>query len=223
MTLKITLYSDLACPWCLIGHHRLDRVLAGSFPGESIDIQHHPVLLMQGLPAEGMNMAEFIRTRFGLSDPAQAWASAEAEARSSGIAFDHRKVAMAYPTGRAHTLIRLAGPRGTQHALARRLIDDYLLNGANIASPDLLADVAMDYGFDRPEALRLVCDAQELTLTEAEIRAGTAKGVRTVPHFIVGGATLTGNQTEAALEAVIRSHSKGRGHSSDLGPLRLEH
>lgn len=24
--MKIDLYTDIACPWCLLGHHRLDTV-----------------------------------------------------------------------------------------------------------------------------------------------------------------------------------------------------
>lgn len=30
--LKIDLYTEITCPWCIIGHHRLDKVLAGRFP-----------------------------------------------------------------------------------------------------------------------------------------------------------------------------------------------
>ncbi|HWT58783.1 MAG TPA: DsbA family protein, partial [Rhizobium sp.] len=44
--LKIELYTEITCPWCIIGQHRLDKVLAESFPGLVADIRHYPVLLL---------------------------------------------------------------------------------------------------------------------------------------------------------------------------------
>lgn len=36
--LKIDLYGDTVCPWCIIGEHRLDKVLEERFPGLDVDI-----------------------------------------------------------------------------------------------------------------------------------------------------------------------------------------
>src|SRR5271170_1948668 len=129
MSLHIALHSDLSCPWCLIGQTRLERVIARSFADVDIRIEHFPVLLMTDLPAAGLLMDDYIRTRFGLPDPSMAWSSAEAEARTSGIAFDHRRVKTAYPTDRGHTIIRLNQGKEFQHRLAARLGTAYLMDG----------------------------------------------------------------------------------------------
>jgi predicted DsbA family dithiol-disulfide isomerase len=203
MALHIDLYTDIACPWCLIGEIRLDRVLARMFPDLEVDLEHHPVLLMPDLPVSGVPMADYLRQKYNMDDPAQAWAAAEAAARSAGIAFDHRVVTMAYPTLKAHTLIRHARERGTQHQLARRLTDAYLLRGENIASTTLLADIATGFAFDHDEVLRLVDSRAELDATLAAVARGAAQGIRTVPHMIVEGQAMVGNRTEDEIAALI--------------------
>ncbi|WP_348632825.1 DsbA family protein [Rhizobium sp. BK068] len=44
--LQIDLYIEITCPWCIIGQHRLDKVLSERFTGLAADIRHHPVLMM---------------------------------------------------------------------------------------------------------------------------------------------------------------------------------
>jgi predicted DsbA family dithiol-disulfide isomerase len=82
--LKIDLYSDPICPWCIIGVHRLDKVLRERFPGLDVDIEHLPFELHPGAPPEGFRIDEYFR-RKGIADPAIAFARAEAEARASGL------------------------------------------------------------------------------------------------------------------------------------------
>lgn len=37
--LQIDFYTEITCPWCIIGHHRLDKVLAERFPELDVDIR----------------------------------------------------------------------------------------------------------------------------------------------------------------------------------------
>jgi len=205
MRLKIDLHSDLSCRWCLIGHIRLERVITRSFAGLDIHIECLPVILMPDLPATGVPMDDYIRTRFGLPNPSVAWSGAEAEARASGIEFDHRRVRSAYPTDRAHTIIRLSRGKDFQHGLAVRLAKAYLMEGLNIADPATLSALAAEFGCSREEMAMRCHDPAELASTHALVHAGAERGVRTVPHYIFAGArSLTGNQSEATLEREIR-------------------
>jgi predicted DsbA family dithiol-disulfide isomerase len=205
VSLNIHFYSDLSCPWCLIGEARLERVIARHFADLDLRIEHFPVLLMPDLPPAGVLMDDYIRKRFGLADPSAAWSSAEAEARASGITFDHRRVRTAYPTDRAHTIIRLSRGTDFQHRLAAKLARAYLMEGLNIADPALLATVAGEFGMNREEMATRCQDRGELEATRELVRAGKERGVRAVPHYVfAGGRILTGNQTETALENEIR-------------------
>ena len=114
---RVELYADIVCPWCFIGSARLDRVLA-AWVGEA-EVIHRAFLLRPDAPAEGIDVPEMLRQRTG-RDPKQLFASAEAAARESGLALDLSKQPRMFPTARAHTLLRHAEEKKTQHARLRR-------------------------------------------------------------------------------------------------------
>ena len=202
--LKIDLYTDIACPWCLIGHHRLDAVIARHFDSLAIDIEHHPVILIPDCPPEGMNIAELMRAR-GL-DPLAVRSRPEAEARAAGLTLDLGRQQTLYATIKGHTLIRLARERGTQHALSKAIAEANFIDARNIGDSEVLADIASTYGFEREEAKRLVESAHEIAATRRAAAESAARGVRSVPQFFFNGSvSLSGHQSEEAFADTIRS------------------
>lgn len=200
----IDLYTDISCPWCLIGQHRLEKVLAERFPQVEADIVHHPVLLLPDCPPEGMAIVDMLRSRYGITDPAQAWARPEAEARLSGLDLELRRQPFVYRTQAAQTLIRHARSRGTQHSLSVALAKAYFLDARDISAVDVLADVAGRYGFGSGEVRALCENERELLETEADARRSSTSGVRSVPHFVFArGLELVGGQSEDAIAAAL--------------------
>lgn len=171
--MQIELYTEITCPWCLIGQHRLDKVLAERFPDLVVDIRHHPVLLLPDAPAAGLYIPDLLRTRYGVSDPKAAFARPEAEARASGLDLDLGRQAWTYPSQSAHALIHAARERGAQHQLAVAISEVYFLGAKNIADADVLADIAVYFGFDRAEARVIALDPAQRKRVE---RAGSARG-----------------------------------------------
>src|SRR5690606_2231607 len=206
--LKIDLYTEISCPWCIIGQHRLDKVLAENFASLAVDIEHHPVILMPDCPPAGLRIADLMRSRYGITDQSAAWQRPHAEARLAGLQLDLNIQPMAYPTLAAHTLIRLARTLGTQHALAMAFSDAYFMRAMNIGDAAVLADIAVNFGFDRAQALHVVQDANELALTQQQVAAAAARGIRSVPHFIIAGQwELNGSPTAAELIDAIATAS----------------
>ena len=109
--LKIDLYSDIVCPWCLIGQHRLDKVLSERFPQLDVDIEHHPYELVSQAPPEGIRVADYFGMK-GVTDMALAFRLPEAEARVSGLHLELSRLPFVYRTIQAHTLLRAARARG---------------------------------------------------------------------------------------------------------------
>jgi predicted DsbA family dithiol-disulfide isomerase len=212
--MKIDLYSDIVCPWCLIGQRRLDQVLGKRFPDLDVDIEHHPFMLMPDCPPEGLRMADLMKSR-GM-DPVAIRARPEAEARAVGLALDLGRQQFVYPTIGGHTLIRLARAFGTQHELAKAFEVANFVEARNIADADVLADIAADHGFGRAEAKRLVRSAEELNITRRAAADAAGLGIRGVPHFVFnGGVSIGGSQSEDAFVAAIQQ----AGEVSALGVL----
>lgn len=207
--IKIDLYSDIVCPWCIIGQHRLDKVLKERFAGMAFNIEHHPYELQPSAPPGGLNLVNYFRSK-GITDMRVAFARPEAEARASGLRLDLGAQQYVYRTIYAHTLLRAAKERGTQHTLAGALMRAFFHDQRNISDVDTLSEIASDYGFRREDVARLLADETELKRTDAEIANARNAGVSSVPTFKINGATLIGGRSEdeiaAWIDAAVRAH-----------------
>jgi len=199
--LRIDLFADVVCPWCFVGHERLERVLAST--GRAARITHHPFMLDPHTPPEGDDIPARLRRKYGVA-PEQLWARLEVEARKSGLELDLSKQRLSYPTARAHTLIRHAEGKGTQDALVRDLYRANFIDARNIHDPDVLVEVAAPHGFAADEVVRLVTDDAELATTREVALAAAATGIDGVPFFVFGERiAVAGAQPEAVLAAAI--------------------
>ncbi|MDB5561757.1 MAG: DsbA family oxidoreductase [Hyphomicrobiales bacterium] len=184
-TLKIDVFTDVVCPWCLVGSVRLDKALADLPADVTVEIENHPFYLDPNTPEEGVVVADMIRKKYG-RDPKDMWARVEGEAAKAGVTLDLSRQPRMYPTAKAHTLARLAKPYGTQHALANAIADAYFLGHQQISDDEVLADLAVAHGFDRDEAVRLINDPNELAITEQLAIEASQQGISGVPFFIFG-------------------------------------
>jgi predicted DsbA family dithiol-disulfide isomerase len=201
--LRIDLFADVVCPWCFVGHERLERVLAST--GRAARITHHPFMLDPNTPPEGDDIPARLRRKYGVP-PEQLWARLEAEARKSGLELDLAKQRLSYPTARAHTLIRHAAGKGvgTQDALVRDLYRANFMQARNIHDPDVLVEVAAPHGFTADEVTGLVTDDAELAATRELAQAAAATGIDGVPFFVFGERiAVAGAQPESVLAAAI--------------------
>lgn len=211
--LQIDLYTEITCPWCIIGQYRLDKVLNERFPGLTADIHHHPVLLMPDAPSEGLYIPDLLFRRYGVSDPKASFARVEEQARASGLELDLGRQLYTYPTQAAHAIILVSYARGTQHPLASAITEAYFLQAKNIGKADVLADIAVNYGFDRDEALAIARDPAWHARVELAAANSVAVGARSVPHFVFGThATISGCLSEGEITRAIHQAVHGMAH-----------
>jgi predicted DsbA family dithiol-disulfide isomerase len=203
-SIAIDVFSDVVCPWCFIGSRRLEQAIEGLSGEVRAEICYHPFFLDPNVPKQGVSVPDELRRKYGV-DPRQLWSRVEAAAQQSGIALDLSLQTMMYPTDAAHTLLRHAHAKGTQPALAAAFFRAYFQEAKNIADEPLLADIAVEHGFGRAEALELATAPAELELTREEALSAARGGVRGVPFFIFDGRlAVSGAQSVAVLQAAIR-------------------
>ncbi len=200
--LEIDLFGDIVCPWCYVGTHRLERVVASLPEPERVAIVHRPFLLRPATPKDGLDIHAELRKRFG-GDLEPVFARLVAEAQKSGLALDPKRQPFAFPTLPAHTLLRHALPRGTQRALALALFHAHFVDAKNVSDPDTLAELAAAHGFTKAEVLALVASPSEQIVTRSETEEASAAGIRSVPLFVIGGVALPGAQPEPVLRKAI--------------------
>ena len=199
--LRIDVVTDVVCPWCFIGVERLEHVLERF--DHPVELVHHPFLLQPATPPEGVDIPAMLRAKYG-TDPRALFERAEAAARESGIDLDLSKQRYSYPSLRAHTLIRHAGERGTQRALAREFFRANFQDARNVNDPDTLAEIGGRHGFTAEEVHQLVSDEGELARTRADAEGAARRGIRGVPFFVFQNrAAVSGAQPEDVFKGLL--------------------
>jgi predicted DsbA family dithiol-disulfide isomerase len=203
-TLKVDLWTDTVCPWCLIGAARLDKAVASLPRDVVVDIENHPFYLDPDTPPEGYDVGEMLRARYG-RNPREIWARAEEQAKLSGIDLDLSRQPRTYPTRKDHTLIRLARVKGTQHALANAIAWAYFMEHRATSDEDVLADIAAQHGYGREEALQVMRDPDALGETHDLAVMAMRQGIQGVPFFVVDQRfALSGAQPREVFERALR-------------------
>jgi len=184
--IKIDLFTDTVCPWCLVGSERLDQAIAALPDDVEVDVENHPFYLSPDTPEEGVVVADMLREKYG-RDPKEMWERVENEAKASGIALDLSQQPRSFPTRKGHTLVRLARAKGTQHALTNAIAWAYFMDHRLINDDEVLADIATKHGFTRDEALDAVRNPRELAITHELAIDAARQGIQGVPFFIFDG------------------------------------
>lgn len=202
--LRIDLWTDTVCPWCLIGSARLDKAVADLGAGFDVEIVNHPFYLDPNTPPEGYDVAEMLRSKYG-RDPKEIWARAEAEAKVSGIALDLSKQPRTFRTQKVHTLVRLAQPKGTQHALANAIAWAYFIEHRPVNEDEVLAEIAGQHGYARDEALQVMRDPDAVGETHDLAVAAAQQGIQGVPFFVFDNRfAVSGSQPQEVFERALR-------------------
>ena len=183
--LKIDVFTDVVCPWCLVGSARLDAALANLPDDVDVVVENHPFYLDPTVPPEGLDVGEMLRAKYG-RDPKEMWARVESEAAKAGIELDLSKQPRMFNTAKAHTLTRLSKGNGNQHELANAIAEAYFLAHRQINHDNVLADIAAEHGWDRGDALDAINDETELAVTADLATSAAQQGIRGVPFFVFG-------------------------------------
>lgn len=183
--IRLDIFSDPVCPWCLVGKANLDRALE-SAPNHPFAIQWHPFQLNPDMPAEGVDKTEYLTARFGGADKLTAINARLREfARVAGVDLDPDTPKRIPNTLNAHRLIHWAGLEGRQTAAVSALFRAYWKEGRDIGNPGVLADIAAGVGMDRAVTARLLAsdaDASDIAARDADARH---RGVSAVPTFLI--------------------------------------
>ena len=183
--MRIEIYSDTICPWCYIGKANLDAALA-QFPDHPFTIEWHPFQLNPEMPAGGMDRKTYLETKFGgKAAAAKAYAPVVAHAEKAGLTINFEAMQVTPNTIDAHRLINWAGIEARQLLVVDLLFKAYFVEGRDIGSHEVLADIADMAEMDAALITRLLASDADI----ADIRARDAHsrdmGISAVPTFVV--------------------------------------
>lgn len=183
--IRLDIFIDPVCPWCLIGKTHLDRALE-SRPDHPFQIQWHPFQLNPDMPKEGVDHADYLAQKFGGPQRAvQMMLQVAEHAKKAGAEIDMEKCRFLPNTLDAHRVIHWAGIEGKQTPMVSRIMRAHWKEGANIGDPATLSRLAGEVGMDAAAIARLLAtdaDADDIQSRDMDARQ---KGVTAVPTFLI--------------------------------------
>lgn len=195
-TVTIDIWSDVMCPWCVIGYKNLEAALA-SLEGEiEAEIRWLPFELNPNMPPEGEESRAHIARKYGRTpEQAEAGRAMMAErAAAVGFPFDYAgegdpPASMLWNTFDAHKLLYWARENAGAEAQTRlklALFAAHFQQRRNVGDRAVLLDVAEEQGFDRENAAAEAFDDPAVAeAVRAEERLAWDNNVSGVPAMVV--------------------------------------
>jgi predicted DsbA family dithiol-disulfide isomerase len=221
-TLTIDIYSDVMCPWCLIGYGQLTKALA-QLEGEiAAEIRWRPFELNPQMPPEGEQQEAHLQRKYRRSAEEGAALRGQMKAIADGagvsLAWEgegEAPPAMMWNTRDCHKLLAFAleeaGPT-VQTALKLALFRAHFNHRANLGERDTLLDIAASVGLHRIAAKAALDDPALEARVLAEEAQAWDMNISGVPAMIVEGKFLIpGAQApEVYVNALRRVAEKSR-------------
>lgn len=217
MSIAISIWSDIACPWCFVGKQRLEQALqtfsaqAGA-PQVSIRWRAFELDPSQR-SASDAPYAERLATKYGTSvEKAQQMIdNMTAAIHDAGGPCDFNKIKVGN-TFAAHQLIQWAGSTdteaktsGAQHQLTDALMRGYLGEGLDIDSRPALLKVVANLGLDAVAAAAVLETNAFADAVRGDEQEAQHHGISGVPFFVIGRYGVSGAQEAHTLVDVLNT------------------
>lgn len=198
--LTIDIFSDVMCPWCLIGYGQLSKALEELDGEVEAQVRWRPFELNPDMPSEGEEQTAHLAKKYRSTDEERAAIRArmKAIAEQAGVSLNYEgdeaeKPAMMWNTRAAHVLLAWAleeaGPQ-VQTALKLALFKAHFNERRNVSDREVLLDIAGSVGLHREAAKAALDDEQLLARVIAEERQAYDMNITGVPAMVVSGKFL---------------------------------
>jgi predicted DsbA family dithiol-disulfide isomerase len=223
-SLRVDIWSDIACPWCYVGKRRLESALADFEHREQVAVVWHAFELKPEAPpveSSDLSYAERLASKYHTT-PAEAQGMMDqmtGVAAADGLAFRFDRIQPGN-TFNAHRLLHLAADHGRQDALKERFLRAYLTEGEPIGDREALLRLAVEVELPEDEVAALLGSDRFAEAVRADEAQAQRLGISGVPFFVFGNhyalsgaqppAVLLGALDQAWTERLESPHGEGR-------------
>ena len=207
--MKITYWSDYACPYCYIGEARLKKAIKDIPELKDIEIE---MKAFQLDPSAGEHATGDTQTRFahkyGISfaDAGRQIESISQMGIAEGLDFKYATTLFTN-TMDAHRLTKLAQSKNDP-VLAGKVIEAlfnaYFTENKELADKVLLQKIGEECGLDAEDVKEVLSSDKYEDDVLLDEREAARYGIHAVPFFVVGQYGISGAQSVEGMKATIR-------------------
>ena len=209
-TVTVDIFSDVVCPWCVIGGVRLAKAMQLR-PELTFERYWHPFMLdpdaVPGQPWQATMTAKFGSE----AKVTQMFEYVTNVATQEGLRFDFDAIPCTTNTHDAHRLILLASTYQLTWPLTDALYSAYFSEGADINDHAVLSDIAVRVGLPADKVAELLTTDAFAEIVTRSQQTAAQLGISGVPFFIfnrrlaVSGAQSVEYMLQAIDEACATS------------------
>jgi predicted DsbA family dithiol-disulfide isomerase len=213
---RIDVVSDVVCPWCFIGKHRLEAALKLK-PDISVEVHWRPYFLNDWIPREGIARDDYLTTKFGSPERYKGIAQRVTQAAAAeGLVYASNKMKRQPNTLDCHRLIHWADAVGKAAEMKQKLMDLYFTQGADLTDRETLVKAAADVGLDAATVRADLATDKDVQQIEQEAQSAKEAGIEGVPCFIFGGKfAVSGAQAPEYLAEAIERLANGEQDAAE--------
>jgi predicted DsbA family dithiol-disulfide isomerase len=211
--MKLEVWSDIVCPWCGIGHHRLQRALARFEHADAVEVHYRSYQLDKHAPEDTTwPVREHLMGKYGLDEAGVEGMLGKIEqvAAADGLTPYRLRDNIRGNTGLAHELCAFATARGLGPAAWARMYRAYFGEARSIFDIDSLVPLGVEIGLDETELRHALTERRYRFTVDNDDHAARSRGVEGVPfHIFAGRYILPGAET---VETVLKGLQLGWEH-----------
>lgn len=219
--IKVSVISDVVCPWCYIGKQRLEKAIESLEEKFDFEIQYLPFELNPNIPKEGFDQKEYLINKFGgeirykeVTDHVTKIATEE------GLNFNFSLQAKSPNTLDAHRIIWLAQKEEKQKEVAEAFFKAYFEKGIDLTQTENLISISKEAGLDEVMVRNFLGSEEAINEVRIQEELNQKLGVTGVPFYIINDKYgISGAQpSEVLVKAFldICNEPPSEGQSCDL-------
>ncbi|MFF7987201.1 DsbA family protein [Streptomyces sp. NPDC007901] len=181
---KVDIWSEVTCPWCGLGSHRVERALARFEHADEVEVVHHSFPL-GGVP-EGstFSVRNFLLRKHGAEAAAQQIeALAHSESLSPYRVLDNQ----VGNTDLAHEFLAHASAQGRNREAWDTIFRAYFGKAQPVFSLEDLLKLADELGLDREQTRQILDQRRYRQQVQDDARQAQRLGARGAPFIVIDG------------------------------------
>ena len=213
--MHIDFVSDIACPWCAVGLHGLERALEELAGELEPTLAFQPFELNPAMGPEGADTVAYLGAKYGIGPEQIRRNQAAIRERGAQVGFAFGERTRVWNTFDAHRLLHWAGAEGhpgAQRALKHALLRAYHGEGRNPSAREVLLDCAGQAGLDAARAAQVLQDGAFTDHVRQAQALWQRAGLSSVPSIVVDRRHLIqGGQPPQVFVRALRRIAAGSG------------
>lgn len=223
--MKITYWSDFACPYCYIGNTRLKRAIKDLNIEDEVEFDIHAFELDQNAPKDvETTTVERFAVKYGLSleDAEKEVDNISKLGVEDGIDFKYAST-LYTNTRDAHKLMKLAQSKNDSELIERlstSLFDAYFTKNLKLSDREVLVTIGCAVGLKKEEIEEVLDNTLFNKEVERDEEIALTNGIHAVPFYLLDGkysvpGALSYNDFKTVLSQIISENKVDEDNEVD--------